>query len=396
MSDSLLSAFDTLEKEKGLSREVIKSALEDALITAYKQHYGTNQNVEIEFNQDKGTVAVYRVKEVVEEVNNEEFEISLADAKEIHRAYEPGDRIRTEVTPKNFGRIAAQSAKQVIMQRLREAERSVIYDEYIQYEDDLITGTVERQDNKFVYINVGKVEAVMGQHDQMKGEQYHTHDRIKVYVSKVEDSTKGPQIFVSRTHPGLVKRLFEQEVPEIYDGTVEIMSIAREAGDRSKIAVRSHDSNVDPVGTCVGPRGQRVQMIVSELGGENMDIVEWSSDPVELIKNALNPAQVLSVTFEDEDTCTVIVPEYQLSLAIGRRGQNVRLAAKLTGYKIDIKSDKDVDFIQDDEPILESDIEPDDFFSQLSGEDGETNQEEVADDFFAGFYEDEDPDNQDE
>lgn len=393
MSDNLISAFDNLEKEKGLSRNVIKSALEDALITAYKQHYGTNQNVEIEFDQTKGSVAVYRVKEVVEEVNNDEFEIALEDAKEIHRAYEPGDRIRKEVTPKDFGRIAAQSAKQVIMQRLREAERSVIYDEYIQYEDDLINGTVERQDRKFVYVNIGKVEAVMSQHDQMKGEEYHTHDRIKVYVSKVEDSTKGPQIFVSRTHPGLVKRLFEQEVPEIYDGTVEIMSIAREAGDRSKIAVRSHDENVDPVGTCVGPRGQRVQMIVNELGGENMDIVEWNSDPAVLIKNALNPAQVLDVTFdEEEEACTVIVPEYQLSLAIGRRGQNVRLAAKLTGYKIDIKSDEEVNWqSSDEEPLFEQDIETDEFFDQL--DDSTDEEAEESEDFFSDFYDESEEDN---
>lgn len=388
MSESLISAFDNLEKEKGLSREVIKSALEDALITAYKQHYGTNQNVEIEFDQDKGTVAVYRVKEVVETVQNDEFEISLEEAKGIHRAYESGDRIRREVTPRDFGRIAAQSAKQVIMQRLREAERSVIYEEYIQYEDDMINGTVERQDNKFVYVNIGKVEAVMSHHDQMDGEDYHTHDRIKVYVSKVENSTKGPQIYVSRTHPGLVKRLFEQEVPEIYDGTVEIMGIAREAGDRSKIAVRSHDANVDPVGTCVGPRGQRVQVIVNELGGENMDIIEWHSDPAELIKNALNPAQVLNVSFDEEDTCTVIVPDYQLSLAIGRRGQNVRLAAKLTGYKIDIKSDQEVGYDPAEKTALKNDQPVDDFYEQLSV--AEANSEDQAEDFFADFYSSED------
>jgi N utilization substance protein A len=231
-----------------------------------------------------------------------------------------------------------------VTQRLREAERSVIYEEYIQYEDDLMTGIVERQDDNFVFINLGKVEAVMSERNQIQGEVYKAHDRIKVYVTNVQDSTKGPQIFVSRTHPNLIKRLFEQEVPEIFDGVVEIMSIAREAGDRSKLAVYSHDANVDAVGTCVGPKGSRVQAIVNELNGENMDIVEWDEDPVVFIKNALNPADVIDVYInEEERECIAVVPDMQLSLAIGRRGQNVRLAARLTGYKIDIKSESEFD-----------------------------------------------------
>ncbi len=342
MSDALIAAFELLQSEKGISPEVIQEALESALVSAYKKEYGTSQNVEIKFDTKTGRIIVYQIKDVVEEVENEYTEIALSEAKEINFAYEVGDKIRFEVTPKNFGRLAASTAKQVITQRLREAERSVIYKEYIQYEDDLMTGIVERQDDNFVFINLGKVEAAMSTRNQIEGEVYKAHDRIKVYVSNVEDATKGPQVFVSRTHPNLIKRLFEQEVPEIYDGVVEIKSIAREAGDRSKLAVYSHDENIDAVGTCVGPKGTRVQSIVNELNGENMDIVEWDEDPVEFIKNALNPADVVEVYLDEENhECIAVVPDMQLSLAIGRRGQNVRLAARLTGYKIDIKSEND-------------------------------------------------------
>ena len=342
MSDALIAAFELLQSEKGISPEVIQEALESALVSAYKKEYGTSQNVEIKFDTKTGRIIVYQIKDVVEEVENEYTEIALSEAKEINFAYEVGDKIRFEVTPKNFGRLAASTAKQVITQRLREAERSVIYKEYIQYEDDLMTGIVERQDDNFVFINLGKVEAAMSTRNQIEGEVYKAHDRIKVYVSNVEDATKGPQVFVSRTHPNLIKRLFEQEVPEIYDGVVEIKSIAREAGDRSKLAVYSHDENIDAVGTCVGPKGTRVQSIVNELNGENMDIVGWDEDPVEFIKNALNPADVVEVYLDEENhECIAVVPDMQLSLAIGRRGQNVRLAARLTGYKIDIKSEND-------------------------------------------------------
>lgn len=345
MSKELLGALDTLETEKGIKKEIVIDALEAALTSAYKRNYGQAQNVDVEFDQKKGDVHVYAVKKVVDQVYDSRLEVSLDDAMTISRGYEMGDDIKFEVTPKNFGRIAAQTAKQVIMQRVREAERSLIFDQYSQYENEVITGEVERQDSRFVYVNLGNVEAVMGRQDQMPNEAYAMHDHIKVFVTRVENAAKGPQVFVSRTAPGLLKRLFEQEIPEIYDGTVEIMSIAREAGDRAKVAVRSNNPDVDPVGTSVGPRGQRVQAIVSELGGENMDIVEWTDDEAAFIANALNPAEVIDVIFDEnnERACTVIVPDYQLSLAIGKRGQNARLAAKLTGFKIDIKSESEAE-----------------------------------------------------
>ncbi|MCC9274685.1 MAG: transcription termination factor NusA [Enterococcus aquimarinus] len=344
MSKEMLNALDALEAEKGISKEIVIEALEAALISAYKRHYGQSQNVEVEFNAKKGSIHVYSVKEVTEEVMDSQLEVSLKDAILINPAYEIGDKIRFEVTPKDFGRIAAQTAKQVILQRVREAERNIIYTEFSAYENDIMQGIVERQDNRYIYVNLGKIEAVLSKQDQMANEFYQPHDRIRVYVSKVENTSKGPQVFVSRSHPDLLRRLFEQEVPEVYDGTVEIVSIAREAGDRSKVAVRSHDENIDPVGTCVGPKGQRVQTLVNELKGENMDIVEWSEDPAVFIANALNPAEVSDVIFDASNpkACTVVVPDYQLSLAIGKRGQNARLAAKLTGFKIDIKSESDM------------------------------------------------------
>ncbi|MEJ1324261.1 transcription termination factor NusA [Latilactobacillus sakei] len=356
MSKEMLGALDALEQEKGVKKEIVIEALEAALVSAYKRNYGQAQNVEVEFDQKKGNIHVYAVKEVTDEVFDSRLEVSYQDALEINKAYEVGDTIRFEVTPKDFGRIAAQTAKQVIMQRVREAERSIIYNEYSQYENEIMQGIVERRDNKFIYVNLGKIEAVLSKQDQIPNEVYNAHDRIKVYVSKVENTTKGPQVFVSRTHPDLVKRLFEQEVPEIYDGTVEIVSIAREVGDRTKMAVRSTDPNVDPVGTCVGPKGQRVQLVVNELHGENMDIVKWEEDPSDYIANALNPAEVIAVQFNDgnEHTCTVIVPDYQLSLAIGKKGQNARLVAKLTGYKIDIKPESEVEFVDGDDSEDES------------------------------------------
>ena len=291
------------------------------------------------------------VKTVVDEVQDDRLEVSLKDALAINGAYEVGDEIRFEVTPKNFGRISAQTAKQVIMQRLREAERNSIIDEYSQYEDELITGTVERRDNRFVYVKIGNVEAVMSTHDQMPNETYNPQDKVRVLVTHVGSDSKGAQITVSRTAPDVVKRLFEQEVPEIYNGTVEIVSIAREAGDRTKIAVKSNDPNIDPVGTCVGQGGTRVQNVVNELGGENIDIVQYEDDPSDYIANALNPAEVIAVQFSDEDdekSALVIVPDYQLSLAIGKKGQNVRLAARLTGYKIDIRPESEVEFVDED------------------------------------------------
>lgn len=348
MSKELLSALEDLETEKGISKELVIEALEAALVSAYKKNYGQAQNVAVEFDKKKGNINVYSVKEVVETVYDSRLEVSIEEALKINPAYELGDDIRFEVTPKDFGRIAAQTAKQVIMQRIREAERNIIYNEFIEYENDIMQGIVERQDNRYIYVNLGKIEAVLSKHEQIPNEVYKPHDRIKVYVTKVENTSKGPQIFVSRSHPDLLKRLFEQEVPEIYDGIVEIVSIAREAGDRAKVAVVSRDEQVDPVGTCVGPKGQRVQAIVNELKGENMDIVEWSGDPATYIANALNPAKVVDVIFNERtNSCLVIVPDYQLSLAIGKRGQNARLAAKLTGYKIDIKSESDIEAKQE-------------------------------------------------
>ncbi|MBU5366408.1 transcription termination factor NusA [Enterococcus devriesei] len=368
MSKEMLNALDTLEAEKGISKEIVIDALEAALVSAYKRHYGQSQNVEVEFNEKKGDIHVYAVKEVTEEVMDSQLEVSLKEAMEINPAYEIGDTIRFEVTPKDFGRIAAQTAKQVILQRVREAERSIIYNEYSAYEKDIMQGVVERQDNRYIYVNLGKIEAVLSKQDQMPNEHYQPHDRIKVYVSRVENTSKGPQVFVSRSHPDLLRRLFEQEIPEVYDGIVEIVSIAREAGDRAKVAVRSTDPNIDPVGTCVGPKGQRVQAIVNELKGENMDIVEWNEDPAVFIANSLNPAQVEDVIFDIDNpkVCTVVVPDYQLSLAIGKRGQNARLAAKLTAHKIDIKSESDmeefyanydeaeVEEVENEEPTVET------------------------------------------
>ncbi|MGY3724398.1 NusA antitermination factor [Granulicatella balaenopterae] len=342
MSKDLIKALDILEEEKGISKDVVITALEAALVSAYKKNYGQSQNVEVEFDAKKGKMHVYAVKEVVEFVFDSTLEVTLEEALKVHKAYEIGDKIRYEVTPKDFGRIAAQTAKQVVMQRLRDAERLNIYNEYIAYENELLTGVVDRTDSRFVYVNLGKIVAGLSKSEQIPTETYADGERIKVLVSKVDNTTKGPQVFVSRTHPDLLKRLFEQEIPEIYDGIVEIVSIAREAGDRAKVAVRTRDENLDPVGTCVGQKGLRVQNIVNELNGENMDIVEWREDPAEYIANALNPAQVVKVEFDptpNSNSCIVVVPDYQLSLAIGKRGQNARLAAKLTGYRIDIKSE---------------------------------------------------------
>lgn len=340
MSKELVAAMQLLEEEKGIKPEVIKEALESALVLAYKRNYDQAQNVEVEFNDKTGDIKVYSVKEVVETNYDSTQEVSLEEALKINRAYEIGDKIKFEVTPKDFGRIATQTAKHVVLQRIREAERDIIYNEYIDYQDEILTGTVERKDSRNVYVSLNRVEAMMPLSEQIPNEDLAIDQRVKVYVSKVDKTSKGPQIIVSRAHPDFLRRLFEQEVPEIYDGIVEVMSIAREAGDRSKVAVFSRDANIDPIGTCVGPRGARVQAIVNELNGENMDIVQYSEDPETFIKNAMNPAEVLNVHFmeEEERTCIVVVPDYQLSLAIGKKGQNARLAARLTGYKIDIKS----------------------------------------------------------
>ncbi len=374
MSKELLDALDALETEKGIKKEIVIDALEQALVSAYKRNYDKAQNVEVEFDKRKGDIKVYSVKEVVNNVFDSRLEVSLEDALEINKAYEVGDTIRFEVTPRDFGRIAAQTAKQVIMQRVREEERQMIYDQYSKYENEIVSGEVERHDSRYIYVNLGNVEAVLSKKDQVPGEVYKSHDRIKVYIYKVVDPSannnepevenkdgkkrrknRGPQVYVSRSHPDLLKRLFENEVPEIFDGTVEIKSIAREAGDRAKVAVYSAEEGVDPIGTCVGPRGERVQAIVNELNGEKMDIIEWSEDPAKYISNALNPANIVEVRFdpENERVCTVIVPDDQLSLAIGKRGQNARLAAHLTGYKIDIKSESDMAALETEAELAE-------------------------------------------
>lgn len=360
MSSELLDALTILEKEKGISRDVLIDALEAALISAYRRNFNQAQNVRIDLNLGNGSMRVFARKEVVDEVFDPRLEISLEEAQKINPNYVVEDVVELEVTPKDFGRIAAQTAKQVVTQRVREAERGIIYSEFIDREEDIMTGIVQRQDPKFIYVSLGKIEAILPANEQMPNEHYKPHDRIKVFITKVEKTTKGPQIFVSRTHPGLLKRLFEIEVPEIYDGTVEIKSVAREAGDRSKISVHSDNAEVDPVGSCVGPRGNRVQAVVNELKGEKIDIVKWSEDPVVFVANALSPSKVLDVIVnEEEKATTVIVPDYQLSLAIGKRGQNARLAAKLTGWKIDIKAETEAResgiYPRDNEPLLSAD-----------------------------------------
>ena len=338
-SVEFFSALDAMAKERRINKEVLFSAIESALISAYKKNFGKNANVRAVIDPEKGQVEVYSRKTVVEEVIDPQCEMSLQDAREIRPQYEVGDLVEVPVTPRNFGRIAAQTGKQVVVQHLREAERGVIYDEYSQKENEILTAIVQRVENKQVFVELGHVEGLIETTQQMPTEELNVNDRIKVYVLEVSRLGRGPQIFVSRTHPGLVKRLFEIEVPEIVTGVVQIKSIAREAGFRTKMAVYSTDPMIDAVGSCVGPRGLRVENVVNELKTEKIDIVKWSADPAEYIANALNPARVISVmASETEKSARVVVPDNQLSLAIGKEGQNARLAAKLTGWKIDIKS----------------------------------------------------------
>ena len=356
MNKELLSAIEYLSKEKGVTADVICDSLEAVLITAYKKEYDGNPNATVRLDRLTGDYSIVSPKTVVAEVADEENEISLEDARAIDKGYEEGDEILVDVTPKNFGRIAAQAAKQVMIQRLREAERNIVYDEFYGRTDDIITGIIQRIEQKNVYIDLGKAEAVLPYSEQIPTEEYTVGQRIKCYVVEVRNSPKGAQIQLSRTHPGLLKRLFELEVPEIYDGVVELYSVAREPGKRSKIAVYSRDPNVDCVGACVGPKGARVQNIVMELQNEKIDIVKWDEDPAVYIANALSPAQVVSVTIDEgAKSSVVVVPDYQLSLAIGKAGQNARLAAKLTNWKIDIKSEsqaEDGDVATGDDDIL--------------------------------------------
>ncbi|WP_139904563.1 transcription termination factor NusA [Clostridium thermarum] len=343
MNEEFIGALREIVKEKGISEELLFTTIEDALVAAYKKNYATTgssvQNVRVSMNRENGEIHVYAQKKVVDMVKDDVNDISLQDARRYSPRYEIGDVVEIEVTPRTFGRVAAQSAKQVVVQRIKEAERNIIYNEFVEKEYDIITGTVIRKDKGNVFVDLGRIEAVLGPTEQMHGEEYNFNERLKLYIVEVKNTTKGAQVIVSRTHPGLVKRLFELEVPEIYEGVVEIKSIAREAGSRTKIAVHSNDENVDPMGACVGPKGIRVQNIVNELKNEKIDIIKWSKLPEEYIANALSPAKVLDVTIdEDNKSAKVIVDDNQLSLAIGKEGQNVRLAAKLTGWKIDIKS----------------------------------------------------------
>jgi N utilization substance protein A len=338
MNAEFIEALLEIEKEKGISKDIIFDALESALISSYKKNFGSSQNVEVEIDKVTGKVGVYANKTVVEDVENEYLEISLDDAKRIDNKYQIDDIAKVEITPKNFGRIAAQTAKQVVIQRIKDAEREVIYDEFINRENEIITGMIQRISKNNVYIDLGKTEAVLPPTEQIEGEEYDQGDRLKLFILEVKKTTKGPQIVLSRSHPGLVKRLFELEVPEISDGIVDIYAISREAGSRTKIAVHSKDPNVDPLGACVGFKGSRVKAIVDELNGEKIDIVIWSKNIAEFIANSLSPSKVLKVEVnEKEKSALVVVPDYQLSLAIGKEGQNARLAAKLTNWKIDIK-----------------------------------------------------------
>ncbi len=340
MNEDFLLALHALEKEKGINKDTLFEAIEAALISAYRRNFSSAHNVRVHIEREEGTINVFSCYNVVEEVAQPQQEISLEQAKNINPLSKPGDVIEVEVTPSNFGRIAAQTAKQVVIQRIREAERELIYEEYIDREDDIVTGVIHRFEQKNAVVNLGRAEAILPASEQLLGENYRQGDRIKAYITEVRKTTKGPQIFISRTHPGLLKRLFELEVPEIYNGIVEIKSVAREPGNRSKIAVFSRNRDVDPVGACVGPKGSRVQAIVSELNGEKIDILEWNDDREIFLASTLSPAKTVKIKLnETAKSAIAIVPDYQLSLAIGREGQNVRLAARLSGWKIDIVSE---------------------------------------------------------
>ena len=340
MNTELLEALTILEKEKEISKETLLDAIENSLISACKNHFGKADNIKVVMNRETCEYSLYAEKTVVEEVEDPLMEVSLAEAKMKDANFELGDIVQFPIESKSFGRIATQNAKNLILQKIREEERKVVYDQYFEKERDIVTGIVQRYVGKNISINLGKADAMLTENEQVKGEVFKPTERIKLYVVEVKNTTKGPKILVSRTHPELVKRLFEAEVTEVKEGIVEIMSVAREAGSRTKIAVWSNDPDVDPVGACVGMNGARVNAIVNELRGEKIDIINWDENPAYLIENALSPAKVISVAADQDDkTASVIVPDYQLSLAIGKEGQNARLAARLTGYKIDIKSE---------------------------------------------------------
>lgn len=381
MNTELMEALTILEKEKNISRDTMMEAIENSLISACKNHFGTADNIKVIMDKETCDYAVYAEKEVVEEVYDPAIEITLEDAEKIDSALQLGDVCQVPVQSKEFGRIATQNAKNLILQKIREEERKVVYDQYFEKEKDIVTGIVQRYVGKNISVNLGKADAMLTENEQVKGEVFKPTDRIKLYIVEVKNTPKGPKILVSRTHPELVKRLFEAEVAEVKDGTVEIKSIAREAGSRTKMAVWSNDENVDPVGACVGMNGSRVNAVVNELRGEKIDIINWDENPALLIENALSPAKVISVMADpDEKVASVIVPDYQLSLAIGKEGQNARLAARLTGYKIDIKSETQA---------IESGELPEDYMEQMAMmdaeyEDGYSDDEEYEADLDSG------------
>ena len=395
MNNELLEALNVLEEEKNISKDTLLEAIENSLVTACKNHFGKSDNIKVNIDPETCEFHVYQEKTVVEEVEDPCLEISLANAKIIDSRYDLGDTVNIEVRSKEFGRIATQNAKNVILQKIREEERKVLFDEYYSKERDVVTGVVQRYIGKNVSINLGKVDAILTEGEQIKGEVFKPTERIKLYILEVKSTSKGPKILVSRTHPELVKRLFESEVTEVRDGIVEIKSIAREAGSRTKIAVYSNDPDVDPVGACVGMNGARVNAIVNELRGEKIDIINWNENPAMLIENALSPAKVISVIADaEENKAKVVVPDYQLSLAIGKEGQNARLAARLTGFKIDIKSETQareagdfMDYEEDyeDDALTEDELNLDEDFEDTAyDEPAEDESYEYEEDEFAG------------
>ena len=382
MNNELIAALDVKKKKKGISKESLFEAIESNLVVAYKNNFNKADNVAVTMDRETGDFHIYSQKEVVEEVMDPVCEISLEDARNIKASYDIGDSVNVEIQSKDFGRIATQSAKNGILQKIREEERKSLYEEYYEKQDDIITGTVQRINGKNISVNIGKIDTVLMEKEQSKGEYFRPNDKIKLYITEVKDNGRGPRINVSRTHPGLVKRLFEQEVTEIQDGTVEIKSIAREAGSRTKMAVWSNNEAVDPVGACVGINGARVNAVVEELQDEKIDIINWSENPAILIENALSPSKVIAVLADpDNKEALVVVPDLQLSLAIGKEGQNARLAAKLTGFKIDIKSES-----QAKEEGIQYVFDEDDYYDDDEYYDGEYYDDEYYD---GEYYDDE-------
>jgi len=390
-SKKFIQALELLEAEKGIQKEIVLDALKEALEKSYKKNYaGSESIIRVDINEKTGKIRLYEIKKVVDDVNDEDYELSLEEAQMMNPKYQVGDEVVTEVDPQVFGRLAAIQTKQLLKQKIREAEKETLYNEYVDKKDDIITGIVDRVEERFAIINIGRTGALLPLNQQIPGEKIYEGQHLKVYVSDVERNTKGTHIGVSRTEPGLVKRLFEMEVPEIYDGTVEVKSVSREAGDRSKIAVYTSNDNIDPIGACVGPKGSRVKNVVNELNGEMIDIIEWNEDPVVFISHALSPSEVVCVDINEENhTALVIVPDNQLSLAIGKRGQNARLAVRLTGWKIDIKSvseanaegivyGKDAEF----EKEFEEEMIKEDIFEETVEEINEVVEETMDEDVF--------------